>query len=379
VAITVQPGVRTRLGPEATVLLQAYSHGDPAALASALASAAADIAAMDGPRYVSDPMPTPDGPILLMNLGAASPRQIHAIPDILVDRIERAGVTEAVVRIPPGMGERHERVAAWTPAVRCWLRGPLVRPFGTADPAPPLWLFDLAWQWLRAEAPPGVDLVQLVASAEIPVSWDSAWRAAAAALRAGTDATLLASDFSTDARSFSVCGLPTSPAPQAALGTVGPGRAGSDVTEQMRRQRDLIRSGAAELSWAGVDVHADARDLTTWQWYDRDPGGPRRDVGMVCDMLVPDGMWYQVLSTGHLDRLGGVPAGGSVLSTGRVELAVGEPGQWLPDHPDRPALREQARSLLAGCMADPDEIHAMNQQRLHEARDRDDTGFFDSV
>ncbi|HEX5495133.1 MAG TPA: hypothetical protein VFX70_11225 [Mycobacteriales bacterium] len=376
-AVTVQRGVRARLGPEATVLLQACSDADPGLLAGALATAAADIAALPGPKYVSEPMPTPDGPILLVDLGSASPRQIRAIPAMLARRIEQAGIGDAVVRIPPEAGERHERLAGWAPAVRAWLRGPLTRPFGPADPAPPLWLFDAAWAWLRAEAPERAEVVALVASAEVPLGWDSARPAAGAALRAGAAATLVASDFATAASAVAVCGRPLAVAPQAGLGAAGPGWPAAGVAGRMRRARALLRSAADRVDWAGVGVHGDARDLSSWQWYDRDPGGTRRDTDLTSDVLVPDGMWYQVLSAGHLDRLGGVPDGGSALPGGRAELTVGEPEQWLPDHPDRADVRRRARTLLAGCMAGPEQIHALNRQRLREARDRDDGGFFD--
>lgn len=401
-AVTVQRGVASRLGPEATVLLQACSDADPARLAGALAAAAADIAALDGPKYVSEPLPTPDGPVLLLDLGSASARQIRAIPSLLVQRIEQAGIGDAVVRIPPEAGERHQRVASWAPAVRAWLRGPLTRPFGMAEPDPPLWLFDAVSEWLRAGRPAGAEVVQLVASAEVPLGRDPgsgrgrdgdrdrdsdrdrdgdrdgdyARPVADAALRAGAEATLLASDFSSAALAVSVCGPPTAVAPQGAVGAAGPGWSAAEVADRLRLARELARSHAAELSWAGACVESDARDLTSWQWSDRESGGHRRDVELTTDVLVPDGMWFQVLCSGHLERLGGVPDGASALLGGRFELTVGEPEQWIPGHPDRPAVQQRARALLAGCLASRDEIHAMNRQRMSEARGRDDGSYF---
>lgn len=389
-AVTVQRGVASRLGPEVTVLLQAFSDADPDRLAAALAAAAADIAAFDGPKYVSEPLPTPDGPVLLLDLGSASVRQIRAIPSLLVRRIEQAGIGDAVLRIPPEAGERHQRVASWAPAVRAWLRGPLTRPFGVADPAPPLWLFDAVSKWLPVGLPADAELVQLVASAEVqfgpargrdPGGGGGAGRArpvVEAALRAGAEATLLASDFRSAALTVSVCGPPSAIAPQAALGAAGPGWTVPEVADRMRGARDLIRAHAAELAWAGAGVESDARDLTSWQWFDRDRGGTRRDVELTTDVLVPDGMWFQVLSAGHLERLGGIPDGASTLLGGRVEVTVGEPEQWLPGHPDRPVVQERARALLAGCLAGRDEIHAMNRQRMGAARERDDVGYFDA-
>jgi hypothetical protein len=79
---------------------------------------------------------------------------------------------------------------------------------------------------------------------------------------------------------------------------------------------------------------------------------------------VPEAMWYQILSPGHLDRLGGAPPGAVPLRDGRVELTVGEPEQWLPGHPDAAAIRRHARDLLAGCLVDQGQAVAMMADRL---------------
>jgi hypothetical protein len=97
-------------------------------------------------------------------------------------------------------------------------------------------------------------------------------------------------------------------------------------------------------------------------------GGPRPAVEQLCDILVPDALWYQILSAGHLEPLGGPPPGSVDLPDGRVELAIGEPEQWLPGHPDLPAVQAQARELLAACLVTADEAFAMSSRRMREAR-----------
>lgn len=39
------------------------------------------------------------------------------------------------------------------------------------------------------------------------------------------------------------------------------------------------------------------------------------------------------------------PAGATELPGGRVEVTIGEPEQWLPGHPDRAAVGNEARRL----------------------------------
>src|SRR5947208_760682 len=81
-----------------------------------------------------------------------------------------------------------------------------------------------------------------------------------------------------------------------------------------------------------------ARDTLSAAWNDREPAerGVNRPPGdRLADVLVPDGMWYQILSAGHLARLGGPPPEAHPLPDGRIELTVGTAEQWLPGHPDR--------------------------------------------
>jgi hypothetical protein len=86
------------------------------------------------------------------------------------------------------------------------------------------------------------------------------------------------------------------------------------------------------------------------------------------DILVPDAMWYQLLSAGHLARLGGPPPNAVEVAPHRFELTIGEPQQWLPNHPDRDAVRAHGRELLANCLVTEDEAIAMTIQRIRHHR-----------
>ncbi len=136
----------------------------------------------------------------------------------------------------------------------------------------------------------------------------------------------------------------------------------------LHRLREHVRAHAPGLSWAGISVEPDARDLTTSEWNDR-TRSRLVDPNLVADLLVPDGMWYQILTADHLKRLGGTPPGAVELADGLVELTVGEPEQWLPTHPDQDTVRARARALLAPCLATPDQVQALSGQRMAMARE----------
>lgn len=70
----------------------------------------------------------------------------------------------------------------------------------------------------------------------------------------------------------------------------------------------------------------------------------------VCDEIVLDGYWHQLLGPGHLARLGGPPEGSVPIGNGWASLTVGEPEVWAGGGAQRDHLRAQARALLAPCL-----------------------------
>lgn len=95
----------------------------------------------------------------------------------------------------------------------------------------------------------------------------------------------------------------------------------------------------------------------------------------LCDEFVFDAFPYQILSPGHLDRLGEVPPDTEPLGARRAGLRLGELHSWLPirpeDHLSRPwwlhldlsaegeRLRDEGRRLLARCLLMNDEAYAI--------------------
>jgi hypothetical protein len=346
VAIVVRQEARAEFGSADTVLVEIRS--DSPAARTAVGRLAGDLTGL-GAKFVSPPFPVPGGHLLMIDPGGADLRRA---PELITERLREAGVEDAVLAVPQRIGERYETIQALAPAARAWLRAPLARPLGDAPRTPPVWLAGLVHEWA------GRDALAVVVSAEMPATAG----AVAAAVSSGAPAAVVASDFATWVRAGAVTGGFGHLTPGASLTASG------DVAAHLRAQRDVVLAHAGRLAWAGVSAVPDARSLLSAEL--------PAEVGNLADFVVPDVMWCQVLSAGHVERLGGPPAGARRLAGDRWELVVGEPEQWVPGHRDLARVREEARGLLGSCLVDADEAFSLARQRMVEARERDDEGFF---
>jgi hypothetical protein len=154
----------------------------------------------------------------------------------------------------------------------------------------------------------------------------------------------------------------------ASLTEAGPQSDTAEVVERMRRLRDLIRTHAGAVVWSGVQAAVDTRRVFFARY--AQPVSGRPEVDLLADVLIPDVMWCQILSTGHLERLKRLPDGAVPAADGRAELTVGEPEQWLPGHPDGDAVRARGRELLAGCLVNEQQAHEMTLARMRQDRQR---------
>lgn len=389
-------GLSSQLRPEATLLLMVRCAPRIAAsVENALALAAGDLRELDGgwmsspglkpgdrngPRYVSEPIPTPLGPMLMADLGSTPRNLLAGIPDLVLARLADAGINDAVVQPPPVMSDRYTTVTAFEPAVGAWWYGAFTAPFGSAPREIPLYLLDLADAWLRAEAPPEVQPIELVISAEIPITWQTLRPAAEPILRAGVEGgpVLVASDFTSRAAAVSLNALDHT---HPAVGLIWAAKGPADLARVMLRRREAIHAAAAAgtpLAWAGVTALPDARSMLTGSSY-RNPerDAPADQVERIADTVVPDGLWYQVLTAGHLDRFGGLPPGAVPIGESAAELTIGEPEQWLPGNPARRHVQREARNLLANLLIyRRDHLHQLSQAALQRAQHRGGNHFF---
>ncbi|WBB70803.1 hypothetical protein [Micromonospora sp. WMMD812] len=333
-----------------------------------------------GPAFVSAPIPLPGAHLLLVDLGPLPAENILAVPELLAWQLRDAGVRDAVVSVVrPAPVDAVEELG---PSARAYLRGPLGMPFGDRRVAEvsagspsarlPLPLLDMALHWWHAERHPTDPVSAAVLGVQVPLTAETAGPAAAAVLSTlptATAVTLLAGDGADRLAAATVGSTQHGAPPAAALSVVSPRGDPADLTGRMRRLRDLLCAHAATLLWAGVDVEPDSRRVLVPQWSQRPEAGRtpvsrRPGVEVLADELVPDAMWFQVLSAGHLDRLGGLPPGATPLPEGRAELTVGQPEQWLPGHPDAAAVRARGRKLLAGLLVDEAYAWKMSADRL---------------
>jgi len=363
-SITVDSRFRDALVPEATITIRVTADGAPARLADALRAAGADIPA----RYVSRPVPVPGGQVMIVDLGTSPGERIREIPDRIAARLHEAGITDATIGRAEEIGDRYRVVQALRPAARAILRGPLGTPLGQAPGGPPYRLRDIAAGWLDRARRSGVELTSVTRGAEVPVAWADLTGITSAVLDVGGSVALLATDFAGEVVAASVAGGLGGLTPQASLTAAGTGWTWAQVAQAMRGQREIVRANAADLVWAGVSAEPDARDVLAPYWAGRGPGATRPPVEPVADLLVPDVAWYTVLSTGHLDRLGGPPDGAVALPGGRVEVTIGEPEQWVSGHPDAPAVRAAAEAVLGPCLAAPDVAFELSRQRIARLR-----------
>ncbi|MEV1330934.1 hypothetical protein AB0J20_15305 [Micromonospora costi] len=351
-----------------------------------------------GAAFVSSPIPVPGAYLLVIDFGPLPAEQILAVPELLAGHLRGAGVRDAVVSVA-----RHDPIDAieeYGPSARAYLRGPLGPPFtdtpgprpgaipsprpggGVARPSAPapLPLLDVALDWWHAERRPGDETSVIVLGVRVPVTAETARPVAAAVLSTlptATTLTLLAGDLTDRLVAATVGSEFHNAVPAASLTAAPPHGDPAGLVERMRRLRDLLRRHAGALVWAGVDIEPDNRRVLLPQWSQRTPADGTRvtrrpGVELLADELVPDAMWYQVLSAGHLDRLGGLPSGAVPLPGGRAELTVGEPEQWLPGHPDAHAVRDRARDLLTGCLVDEKQAFALSTARMRRALGQDD-------
>jgi hypothetical protein len=376
VAVTVVPGVERQLEEQGTVTLLIRSPEEPGRVAAAVGAAANDIAAtglllstgeaviagevirsdgsrwrptdqdwedneqlweLDGPSWVSGPVPVPGGQVLTIDYKCTAPQLCRETPRLLIQHLGRERVQEAEISFAPRLrDEQFTALRSFSPVVRANLRAGAepreVRRFTDLPQAASL--IDVAAEWIRSHHEPGMDLLAMVSgSTEIPLTWDNLRPVIDDVLTATISVELIVSDFATRA---ATAGIGFMGYMGITLAAAGRDWRGEQAVAQMRALRETIRARAADASWAGIEVYPStdhAEDVLLGVYHsDELHAGPR---------------WYHLLSDAQLRRLSAPPPGAAELPNGRLELTTGEPEQWLPGHPDNAAVRTRASKLLS--------------------------------
>lgn len=281
---------------------------------------------------MSEPVTVPTGQLLLIDFASTPARLCRLAPQILSRHLAEAGVGDAEISLAPKASEARLRAfRLYTPVARALFLGPPGDPPGSGTPSPGL--IGVAEEWLHGEGGSGAELLALVFSAEVPLTWDSLRPVVDAALPGATYLPVIAA---TPGAQMASVVLGTFFGSGVSLNIAGKKWPFRQVAARMRNLSLALRTRAAELpelTWAGVTASAES-----WSLYMPDSTAwTEDDVGPV---------WYQLLPAAQLDRLGGPPVGAVRLAGGRYELTIGEPEQWVPGHPAGDAVRAHARRLL---------------------------------
>ena len=363
------PAVSIRVVAGTTDLICDYADGfvvevtdasDVDAAAVALARVRGDIGALtavaagdpEGP-VLSNPVMGPEGPMLRVARLEISDDALVTIPDLVVARLEEAGVLDATVRSPEPGGDL-DRLDSCPNAVILRLFPP---PLGQGGRLPAEWI-DIAGEWVLGDLRPrdAVPLRLLAIEFDVKVADAPAILHQASAAAAWCD--IVNGDVEDRVRTASIT---FGKAPHVALAAGGPACDSHALLARFELLSEVAREYAGGVSYACLDVETTfdgiGLGLPNTGWRDRGGASPNLVAGRLSDVLVPDVYPYQILGKGHLARMGfgtlveGDPPFGEALGEGKVELLIGEPVDWLPIYDARQEVLEQGWELLAPLLA----------------------------
>ena len=150
----IRRGVLSRIREDpGSIAIQVANASDPELAAEALKGAGTEILQLDGgpgsayglapergnnPKYVSDVIGVPSGPILLVDGGFTPFRQLRQIPEIVARRLESVGVSAEIT--VPSLGGPLERLPDIPRAVFLRTYRPPAREWRARVDVPPEWL-----------------------------------------------------------------------------------------------------------------------------------------------------------------------------------------------------------------------------------------------
>lgn len=151
-----------------------------------------------------------------------------------------------------------------------------------------------------------------------------------------------------------------------ALAAAGPALSGSAIFEEAGVLTETMDGMASELASGYLSLEhtllpSDPGGFSLGPSYMEDQVEALTDpylATQLADVSVLDAFPYQVLGPGHIEALGGVPAGTRQLRSDRWGLSIGRLEDWLPGQPSRAAIRTEGRLLLSSCLLTPTEQRA---------------------
>jgi hypothetical protein len=344
---------------------------DVDAATSALSRVRADIAALarpggpDDALSLSNAVVAPGGPLLRVARLDASEDALRSIPDLVADRLEQAGVTDARIEAPEPGGDLDQLDTCPNAVV---LRV-FPQPAGAGGAIPASWI-DMACEWVLGDLAPADSVPMRLLGIEFDVKVADAPAILHQASLAGAWCDIVNGNLDERVRTASIT---FGRAPHVALAAGGPACDSSALLARFELLSDVGRDLAADVTYACVDVETTFEGiglgLGSGGWRDQGGASPNLVAGELSDVLVPDVFPFQILSKGHLTRLssgGGdleEPAIGEPLAEGRVEVLIGDPADWLPINDARDVVMAEGFELLSPLLATDDQVDELLASR----------------
>jgi hypothetical protein len=307
------------------------------------------------PPTVSSVVNAPGGPLVLVENLAADAEVLAAIPDVIVRRLEKAGLEYATVEVPL-RGGKLDVLDTTAHAVVLRL---FPRPRGRATALPPDWL-DIAGEWVTGDLSDDeiVRLRVLGVEFDVPASEVSAVVHECGLAKAWCDAVNGPLDDRVRIASVTFGRLP-----HLALAAGGPGVDHAGLVARFRLLQEIARELAADVAYGCIDFEPTfeglALGLSPAGWQTQGGAPPNVIARELIDTHVPDAFPYQVLGPGHVASLGEIGFAYEALGDGRIEITLDEPESWLPDRPERDDVQAQGWDVLAACLVLESDLEAV--------------------
>ena len=356
-----------------TFALQVRAPSDLGAAIGALKLARVDVLGLaartratdgDGPSSpdaptVSSVVNAPGGPLFLVENLAADAELLGSIPDVVVRRLERAGVESATVDAPVRGGPL-DLLDATANAVILRL---FPRPRGRATTLPPDWL-DIACEWVTGDLgdEDTARLRVLGVEFDVPAQEVSAVVHDCGLAKAWCDAVNGELDDRVRIASITFGRLP-----HLALAAGGPQVEGPGLVARFHLLQEVARELAADVAYGCIDFEPTfeglALGLSPMGWQTQGGAPPNVIARELIDDRVPDAYPYQVLGPAHVARLRETNLAFESLGEGRVELTLDKPESWLPGRPERDDAQAQGWDVLAPSLVLDDDLAALVEAR----------------
>jgi hypothetical protein len=343
--VVIKRGLATRIReyPD-SILIQAAEPSDAARAGVAMTRAGEQILRLDGgpgsayglgpgdrnnPKWVSEVLQLPGGPMMMIDGGSTPRRLLAAIPQIVADCLEEDGVA-AIVRAPDVGGPLSETGQILRAVVlRMYTLPHAVR---ERVELPQGWLGQ-AGTWVLGQAPPDTDVMGRLQYATFDADgaaveglleqWERV-RPGMGVLATGDPAGVMraAGLYLTPDQNINI-----------ALGLGGPGASDQDLIAGFAELQVVAREIAGAAAYAFISIEA-TFGAFSGPWHDTEwaalVDGPRAMLAeAMADRIVLDAFPYQILGPAHLQTFPEAPSGAVALSAGRLEVVIGAPQDWL--------------------------------------------------